>query len=65
LEEEKMNNITITIKLTTEKPSENAWSYPITELDYILNQIKEGDRENGEVFYFYDGRLYESYETEL
>lgn len=60
-----MNNITITIKLTTEKPSENTWSYPITELDYILNQIKEGDRENGEVFYFYDGRLYESYETEL
>lgn len=60
-----MNNITITIKPATEKPIENTWSYPVTELDYILNQIEEGDRENGEVFYFYDGRLYESYETEV
>lgn len=60
-----MNNITITIKHATEKPSENTWSYPVTELDYILNQIEEGDRENGETFYFYDGRLYESYETEI
>jgi len=54
------------IKITpaTEKPNEKTWSYPVTEIDYILNQIKDGDRENGELFYLYNGRLYESSETE-
>ena len=60
-----MNNIRITIEFVTEKPSNNTWSYPIDEFEYILEQINDGDRENGETFYYYNGRLYESYETEV
>ena len=59
------NNTKIVIELTTEKPSGRTWSYPLNELEYILGQIKDGDRENGETFYYYNGRLYESYETEV
>lgn len=60
-----MNNVGIVIELITEKPSDNTWSYPLDELEYIFEQIKDGDRENGETFYLYDGRLYENYETEV
>ena len=60
-----MNNVGIVIELITEKPSDNTWSYPLDELEYIFEQIKDGDRENGETFYYYNGRLYESYETEV
>jgi hypothetical protein len=49
---------------TTEKPSENTWSYPLEEISYIFEQIEDGTRENRETFYLYEGRLYESYETE-
>jgi len=53
----------ITIELATEKPSENTWSYPVEEITYIFEQIEDGTRVNGETFYLYNGRLYESYET--
>lgn len=43
---------------------EFTWNYPVTELSYIFEQIKDGDRENNETFYLYKGRLYESYETD-
>ena len=56
----------ITIIKTDELPTREdvTWSYPFEELDYILEQIKDGTRENNETFYLYKGRLYESYETE-
>lgn len=56
----------ITIIKTDELPTreELTWSYPFEELDYIFEQIADGTRENNETFYLYDGRLYESYETD-
>lgn len=59
-----MNETMIKIINTTEKPSENTWSYPLEEISYIFEQIEDGTRENRETFYLYEGRLYESYETE-
>lgn len=40
------------------------WDYSFEELGYLFEQILDGTRENGEIFYLCDGRLYESYETE-
>ena len=54
----------IIIKEATEVPSKDTWSYPIEEMSYIFDQIMDGTRENGETFLLYNGRLYESYETE-
>jgi hypothetical protein len=47
----------IKIKQTTERPTEddNHWSYPFSELDYLLEK-EEGDA----AFLLYDGRLYET-----
>ena len=47
----------IKIKLATEKPVEddNHWSYPFSELDYLMEE-----KEDGAVFLLYDGRLYET-----
>lgn len=55
----------INIKEATETPSENTWSYPLEEMQYIFDQIMDGTRENGETFLLYNGRLYESYETQV
>lgn len=46
----------IKIKPATEQPIEddNHWSYPISELDYLMEE-----KEDGTVFLLYDGRLYE------
>lgn len=55
---------TITIEHVDTRPSGSRWSYPMEELDYIFEQITDGTRDNGETFYLYDGRLYESYETD-
>ena len=54
----------IIIKEATEIPSKETWSYPLEEMSYIFDQIMDGTRENGETFLLYNGRLYESYETE-
>ncbi len=56
--------------ITLENPleiinEETHWSYPLDEIDYILEQIDGGDRGNGETFILYNGRLYETYETEV
>lgn len=59
-----MSTPTINIIEATETPSENTWSYPLSEMSYIFDQIMDGTRENGETFILYNGRLYESYETE-
>lgn len=51
----------IKIKLATQQPIEddNHWSYPIDELDYLL------EKEDEDVtFLLYDGRLYEAYEED-
>lgn len=55
----------ITIIKTDELPTRESltWSYPIEELDYILEKVENGDYFNNETFYLYNGRLYESYET--
>lgn len=47
----------IKIKLATEKPieDENHWSYPFSELDYLIEE-----KEDGAIFLLYDGRLYET-----
>ena len=54
----------IIIKEATTEPSKKTWSYPLEEMSYIFDQIMDGTRENGETFLLYNGRLYESYETE-
>ena len=47
----------IKIKQAIEKPVEddNHWSYPVSELDYLLEE-----KEDGATFLLYDGRLYET-----
>lgn len=47
----------IKIEQTTQEPIEddNHWSYPISELDYLMEE-----KEDGATFLLYDGRLYES-----
>ena len=46
----------IKIKTSTLEPTENAdlWSYPISELDYLLET-----QDDGASFLLYKGRLYE------
>ena len=44
---------------------ETHWSYPLEEIPYLIEQIRDGDRENNETFVLYDGRLYETNETEV
>ena len=55
--------IFIVVKEVNKKPKGNFWSYPLEEIPYIIDQIKDGDRENGYEFNLYDGRLYETEET--
>lgn len=55
----------ITIKCKEIKPNEKIWNYPLEEIPYLMNQIEDGDRENGYEFILFDGRLYESEETEI
>lgn len=53
----------IKIKLAKEQPieDENHWSYPISELDYLLEK-----EEDDATYLLYDGRLYETdEETDL
>lgn len=58
-------DITISITKVDEQPDEDTfWSYPLEEIPYIMEQIKDGDRANGYEFHLYDGRLYETEETE-
>lgn len=47
----------IKIKQVTEEPieDENHWSYPFSELDYLIEE-----KEDGAIFLLYDGRLYET-----
>lgn len=35
------------------------WNYPMDELDYLIDQIKDGDRRNNSTMLLYDKRLYE------
>lgn len=44
------------------KPKSEGWDYPVSELDYLLDQVADGDRESGSVLELYDGRLYEAAE---
>lgn len=56
----------IAIKQATERPDEQKfWSFPLEEVSFLLEQIEDGDRENGEEFLLYEGRLYETKETEI
>ena len=54
----------IIITEINEEPNYKYWSYPLEEIPYIMEQIKDGDRENGYRFLLYNGRLYETEETE-
>lgn len=58
-------NEMIVIKKIAKEPNMYFWSYPLEEIPYILEQIENGDRENGCEFFLYDGRLYEAEETEV
>lgn len=59
-----MNSVFIVIENVAEQPDERKfWSYPLSEIPYIIEQIKDNDRENGYKFYLYHGRIYESIET--
>ena len=51
----------IKIKPTKEQTieDENHWSYPFSELDYLLEK-----EENDTTFLLYDGRLYETDEED-
>lgn len=60
-----MTEPNINIHEATTVPSENTWSYPLEEIQYIFDQIMDGTRENGETFVLYAGRLYEMEETQV
>lgn len=47
----------IKIKLATEQPIEtyNYWSYPVEEIDHILENAEDGD-----IYLYFQGRLYEA-----
>ena len=47
----------IKIKLATEQPIEtySYWSYPVEELDHILENAEDGD-----TYLYFQGRLYEA-----
>lgn len=56
----------ITIIKTDKLPTreELTWSYPLDELDYILERVEDGDYEENELtFYLYKGELFECFET--
>lgn len=53
----------VQIVSVNDKPSNDTWSYPITELDYLIEQVENGERDKGDIFYLHEGRLYESSET--
>jgi len=62
----KAKNIYIVITKVTEQPNEDQyWSYPVEEIEDLIAEIEDGDRENGYEFYLYDNRLYETEETEI
>lgn len=62
-EEKEEKNTKVIIKKTERKPKETHWSYPFSEIPYLLEQIEDGDREDGEEFLLYGERLYEQKET--
>ena len=35
------------------------WDYPLEEIDYLLDQIEDGDREDNYTMLLHDSRLYE------
>lgn len=47
----------IKIKLAKEQPIEtyNYWSYPVEEIDHILENAEDGD-----IYLYFQGRLYEA-----
>lgn len=55
----------IIITEVKEQPKGNRWSYPLTEIPYLMEQIEDCDRENRYEFLLYDGRLYETETTEI
>lgn len=59
------NKSYIVVKAVDKEPNMWFWSYPVEEIAYILEQINDGDRENGCEFYLFNGRLYEAEETEI
>ena len=61
--EECIKKPQIIIEATTTEPELDVWSYPLSEMSYIMEQIENGDRENGYKFLFYGGRLYETDKT--
>ena len=58
-----MKQITIIKADTLPTREEKTWNYPLEELDYVFEQIEDGDRKNCDTFYLYNGRLYETEET--
>lgn len=39
--------------------SEQYWDYPFEELDYLFEQIEDGERENNSIMLLFENRLYE------
>lgn len=44
--------------------SDEYWSYPIEELPYLHEQIKDGFRDNNSIMILFENRLYETNESE-
>lgn len=57
--EKQTENITLIIKNCKSYPYTLDWDYPLAELDYLLEQIESGDRENNSTMLLYCDRLYE------
>ena len=44
--------------------SDKYWDYPLDELPYLHEQIKDGLRENNSIMLLFENRLYETNEGE-
>lgn len=49
----------IRIRKVDELPDHVDWSYPVNEIDHLLEQVEDGDRDDDEEFLLYENRLYE------
>lgn len=58
-EEYSEDDIVINIKTVKELPANVGWDYPLEEIDYLMEQIRDGDRENGCTMLLFEERLYE------
>lgn len=56
--------VQVRIIAVKELPLVYGCDYPVEEIDYLIEQIKDGSRENNCIMLLFEGRLYEITATE-